>query len=494
MKESHQSKLLKKALLPVLIGFFCLNLAWKLSLAASYAPDLGGFERNVIWGIQRIMDGSALYSNPDAVPFSMIQYMPLYYYLTAFAGTLLGIAPEDAHSVYQLARTLNLLLGFSLSGLVFFMLRFRFQCKPETAVGFALLVFLMLPAFTISGRPDTLKTWFFILQLALLGHYSEIRLRYLIPLSLGLSFLCFMSKQDGITAFGLLPLAFLMGREWRNILVYMFLAGVFLFLVLGVGNHLLKGVFFSNVFGALQNGISFSWFKSVFLNFFGQHALLFAPALVLSLEFAREKSRLFRMLAAGFLLALFPPLAAALKFGSGPNYFLEAQIISCLLIAIAFRASPGKLIFRFAGSRPLLWLVLLLLWFSVPSLEWVSGIFLNQEKQLALHYQKDKIIAENLRSSYPENDFMLLNGRQWEDQLSTQLWDRLINPNRDVSEQVFRGSGGAALASLRKFIAQKDKTVLITTAGEKPVFEGLDFSGYREDRKFGSYQTWVKNP
>jgi hypothetical protein len=389
---------------------------------------------------------------------------------------------------------MNLLLSLSLAGLVFFLLRFRFQNKATVALGFALLVFLMLPAFTISGRPDTLKTWFFILQLVLLAHFSEIRLRYLIPLSLGLSMLCFLCKQDGITAFGLLPLSFLLGREWRNMLIYSGSAAVLFLLVLGMGNYLWNGFFLSNVFGALQNGLSFSWFKSVFLNFFAQHALLFGPALVLSLEFAREKNRLFRILASGFLLAMFPPLPAALKYGSGPNYFLEAIIISCLLLAIAFHASPGKLVFRFAGSRPMLWLALLLLWFSVPSLEWVSGIFLNQEKQLAAQYEKDKSLAKNLRSGYPENNFMLLNGRQWEDQLSTQLWDRLINPNRDVSEQVFRGRGGNALGSLKQYIARNDKTVLITAAGEKPQFEGLDFTGYREDRKFGNYQTWIKKP
>jgi len=88
---------------------------------------------------------------------------------------------------------------------------------------------------------------------------------------------------------------------------------------------------------------------------------------------------------------------------------------------------------------------------------------------------------------------MLLTGRQWEDNLSTLLWDCIINPNRDVSEQVFTGRKGNALHSLREYVRKNPRVALLTGLAEVPAFSGMDFSGFRKDRTFGAYQIWVKD-
>ena len=164
-----RNEALLQALFLLIAGVFLfLNLGSKFILAGSYVPELGGFERNVIWGVQQILAGNPLYTNPDLPPFSMIQYMPLYYYLMAFIGKAAGIQSVDAHAVYALCRGFNLFISMLLCSGIFLSLRHAFRSALLPAAGFSVFAFLMLEPFTLSGRPDMLKSFFFLLQVLLL--------------------------------------------------------------------------------------------------------------------------------------------------------------------------------------------------------------------------------------------------------------------------------------------------------------------------------------
>ena len=484
--------LLKTLFVLLCAVFLFLNLGSKFILAGSYVPELGGFERNVIWGVQQIIAGNPLYTNPDLPPFSLIQYMPLYYYLMAFLGKVAGIQAGDAHAVYALCRGFNLFISMLLCSGIFLSLRKSFQTALLPAAGFSAFAFLLLEPFTLSGRPDMLKSFFFLLQVLLLCSGKFSRLRIQIPLSLLLSLLCFLCKQDGLTAFAVLPAALFLGRQWKALLVYIFSAAGLLALVLLLLEKGFDGNFFSNVLGALQNGISISWFMSVFSNFFFSYAFLFAPALVLSYEFVQEKSLRFRIAGAAFLLAFFPPLLASLKFGSGPNYFQEAILLACLFCGLSFHKLAENSWFRFRESRLLFMLFFFLLATGMSSLHSVTGLFLNQEERIRAIYLSEADFCRKLAQDFPGKKLMLLTGRQWEDNLSTLLADRIINPNRDVSAQVFEGKDGNALHALKAYVKNSSDLILITDKGQKPGFPGLDFSGYQAVQSIGSRQLWLK--
>ena len=492
MIRPTKESLIPKATIGLLTAFFLLNLGWKIIRAGSYAPEIGGFERNVIWGIQQLLAGNTLYGNPDAMPFAMIQYMPLYYHIICWFAGLGGIEPDDAHRIFLLARNFNLLLSLLTSGLLFTLLFSRLRVSFLLAAGIGLISFLLMPAFTLAARPDTLKVFFIILHLFILVYFQHRRLRYLMPASLICALLCFLSKQDALTSFGLMPLAFLMGKEWRNMLIY----GISSFAVTGLTILFLQGSsegwFLANALGALQNGISLSWFKSGFFHFFGLYAVFFAPALVLSLEFAQEKNRIFRILSAAFLLAFFPQLAASLKFGSASNYFTEATLISCLLLACGIQTYSGRLFFRFRESLQLLVFVTVLLWFTVPSLEWASGVFLNQEAQLKNEYLEEKTLAKQIRNLFPDQKLMVLTDRQWEDYQTNLLCSQAINPTRDVSEQVYNGKKGNALQALNLQLRNSSNILLLTRNGQIPSFPGMDFSGFRRIKTAGRYDLWER--
>jgi len=482
----------KKLFAFFLITFFFLNVSWKWVLAQSYVPDLGGFERNVIWGIQRIMSGRALYTNPENLPFSFVQYMPLYYELLAFLGKLFSIQPGDAHGVYRLARILNLMISLGFSGIVFFTSFRRFKVPLFLAGTFAILSFLVSDTFTISGRPDSLKAFFLILQVFVLSKSNGLKLRYKMVTAFLLSLCCFLCKQDGIVAFGILPLAFLFGAEWKNLGIYVVGAGLVLasgliFLQWNYGDY-----FFANTVGGLKNGISLSWFMSVFRGYFGLYVILFAPALMLAFEFAYEKNRELRVLAAAMFVVFFPSLLASLKFGSGVNYFQESLLISCILVPIGISAFSGLAFFHFSSSKWFFPSLAFLLFFGLSGLNWFAGVFLNQEAALKSTYEKDLAFATKLKTEFPHGEMILLTDRQWEDNLTTILFDCIVNPNRDVSAQVFEGKKGDALKGLSRYVSTHSNLILLTRFGQKPSFPGQDFSAFHVSREFGGYQVWTK--
>jgi hypothetical protein len=134
----------------------------------------------------------------------------------------------------------------------------------------------------------------------------------------------------------------------------------------------------------------------------------------------------------------------------------------------------------------------LLFFFAVPAMEWASGVFLNQEQNLKRIYLSEKETAARLKAEFPKHRFLLLTSRQWEDCQSTLLWDKIINPNRDVSEQVINARNGDALHSLRKYVAENPDVALLVNSGSSPSFPGMDFSTYRPDKSFGVLQVWLK--
>jgi hypothetical protein len=417
--------------------------------------------------------------------------MPLYYYSMAAVCNVAGIHADDAHSVYLVCRSFNLLAGLLLSGLIFLRLRNSFRSTRLSAFGISVFAFLLMENSGVSGRPDMLKTFFFLLQVLLLCS-GKLRMRFLIPAGLLLSLLSFLCKQDGITAFGIMPLAFLFGREWRAFLIYAVSAAGLLATTLFILDWHFSGNFFPNAIGALHNGLSLSWFMSVFSGFFSRLSLLLGLGLVLSYEFIQERNRQLRVLASAFLLAFFPPLLASLKFGSGPNYFQEAVLLSCFMAGTVSASFSEIRFFRFRESRLILMLAIFLLFAGMSFISCFTGVFLNQESRLQQEYESDKNLSRTWEKDYSGHSFMLLTDRQWEDNLSTLLSGRLINPNRDVSAQVYQAKKANALQALRSYVETNPGLILITRKGQNPVFDGLDFKAYQPGQVYGPYQLWMK--
>lgn len=473
-------------------GLVILNLLYKWSLATSYAPDLGGFERNVILGIQQIMLGKDLYSHPDAVPFFIIQYMPLYYHMVAAVGTVLHIDPLDAHGVYQLARVFNLLLVLGACGLLYASARRHFGLPLPLALPVSLLALLWMEKFTISGRPDSLKAFLFQLLVFVLLSFPEKRKRWIFPLTCLVGFLAFATKQDGLVFLGILPLTLVFSSQWKETILWGMATVAGLTLMLAFFSLRPGSFFLENVAGGLQNGLSISWFVGAFGNYFGLRALLFGLALVLSLEFAFAQHHKLRVLAAAFACSFFPALLFMLKYGSGPNYFLECTLISLLILGVWLKTLPLKNRFVWPESSWLLAFMVFALWFLVPAIHWTTEVFFHQEARLRQSYQSAQHLAQQLRNRAGNHTLRILvdDSRQWEDNLSTLMPDILVAGQRDVIVQVADALGKDHHQALRQFLADGSVDYIITNAGQRPGFLGADYRHYQQKQVFGDYWVW----
>jgi hypothetical protein len=190
------------------ISFLVLNLILKWTQVNSYAPEWGGFERNVIWGIQQIMLEKPLYTNPEGFPFAIIQYMPFYYQLVGFLGSIFSIDPLDSHQVYSLARMVSFTCCIFSSVLLVLMAR-QFKIRSEISFGLGIVAFLWMDRFAIAARPDSLKGLIFQLIIFCLIQFPEKRKRFVFSLAVLLSLFGFFTKQDGLVFSGILPLTIL---------------------------------------------------------------------------------------------------------------------------------------------------------------------------------------------------------------------------------------------------------------------------------------------
>lgn len=476
----------------LLIGLVILNLLYKWSLATSYAPDLGGFERNVILGIQQVMLGKGLYSRPDAVPFFIIQYMPLYYHLVAAMGNLFHINPWDAHAVYQLARGFNLLLVLGSCGLLFASARQHFNLSIKLALPVSFLALLWMEKFTLSGRPDSLKAFLFQLLVFILLSFPERRKRWVFPLATLVGFMAFATKQDGLVFLGILPLSLVFSGRWKESLVWGLVTLVGLALMVSFFTSLPGSFFLENVAGGLQNGISISWFVGAFGNYFGLRALLFGLALVLGLEFAFAKNHKLRVLAAAFACSFFPALLFSLKYGSGPNYFLECTLVSLLILGVWLKTFPLKWAWVWQESHWLLAFMFLGLSFLVPAIHWTTEVFFHQEARLEQSYLAAKQLAQQLRKAAGKGPGRILvdDSRQWEDNLSTLMPDILVAGQRDVIVQVANALGKNHHKYLRQYLSSGAVDFIVTDAGQSPNFLGADYSKYQQKLAFGNFWVW----
>ena len=267
------------------ISFLVLNLILKWTQVNSYAPEWGGFERNVIWGIQQIMLEKPLYTNPESFPFAIIQYMPFYYHLVGFFGSIFSIDPLDSHQVYGLARMVSFACCIFSSVLLVLMAR-QFKIRSEIAFGLGIVAFLWMDRFAIAARPDSLKGSIFQLIIFCLIQFPEKRKRIVFSIAVLLSLFGFFTKQDGLVFSGILPLTILFGSKVKESVLWAFITLAIQILCLVLFQQSFKGEFFSNVAGGLQNGISFSWFIGAFGSYFSLMAILFGIALLVAFEFA----------------------------------------------------------------------------------------------------------------------------------------------------------------------------------------------------------------
>jgi hypothetical protein len=328
------------SLLPTL-ALVVTVLIWRVLTSRSL--DVTGVEPNTIFWIERLALNGRLYTDPQALPFVVVQYAPLFPYLALgiHRGLHLGSSLDAFYLAARLGACLSMLLTLAgigatlvrhvrvplvpaaitslLSGLAMF--PWAYVARPD-AMYLALLVWAVFASYYFVGAPS-LRGLIIPLGLLLCAFYAKQTALLFLPFLVigGLLLLPSMAQRLGFLLIGatMIALAILIAPSsfWQN-----------------------------NAIGLAQD-VSPSWaFKIVYWPFLYKHGMILAawiPCLLLAV-YSWKRELLLLGLMGTYTLAV--GTVAALKIGSDTHYFHEHLIFAMMLIA----ASLADL--RLVWNRP----------------------------------------------------------------------------------------------------------------------------------------------
>jgi hypothetical protein len=309
---------------------FLLFLVYRVVMVFFPHPDAGGVENNVTWFIQQLLNGNTLYTNPEASPYSIAQYSPLYYYLCAAICKIAGVSSEEVFSVFMVSRVVSLLLNLLYAALLFFTARNVFKSSFISAWLAAVAGFVFLE-ITSYSRPDSLyhtlslaSIYFFLKYINTEDQHKN--LKRLLVLSAIVGAAAFFSKQSALIVPIIAVIWFLHNKSYKDLLLYFtcYAASIVVGLLL---IQLSSGLvpWYQNAVLGLNNGVSFHWFwENIIGSFYQQWGLLwlalFIAVVLLALQSDQKVNRFLWIAMISFFL--FTNLIA-LKWGSSPGYFTE---------------------------------------------------------------------------------------------------------------------------------------------------------------------------
>ncbi len=339
------------------------NLSMRTDLVGRHLFDLLGAEENVVYAMIKLLQGGPLYSAPEAVPFDVVQYTPVYYLLLRPVAAVLGIDGSVPHDVYRLIRSVGLVLNLLFGALVFGMARGMGARTPWALLWSAVLLAL-LPR-QVYSRPDTLNLLLFgASMLAFLASQRRDpgadRTR-LLDLAVLFGALAPFAKQSGVLALLVIGASLLATRQWKV-----------LFRATGLGAALVASgvalccwqygadIFFANVVKGIRNGVNMQEWTWTLLRKNGPDVLIYQLlGLVLAIRLIRSGAHAATALGVGIVLTWAFALLTSMKHGSSQGYYTE-----CLALCLVALAAEGSL-WRFPVQRLAPWVLFALALISV---------------------------------------------------------------------------------------------------------------------------------
>lgn len=296
---------------------------------------MGGIESNVVYGIQRILLGQALYQDPAAGSYAVMQYTPLYYYCVASVASIVGTDGHDVQGIYMLCRVIALMLNLLTVIAAASIIRvWKFNWLQSLLLATPILIILTSHYFL---RGDSMHLLFFV---SAIGAYIQYLRKQRVPdviLFALLSAACIMCKQSGVLVAGITgSLLLFTERRYLASLVYTICTIMFALLIacLCVGNA--WTTFYQNAYLGLKNGIDLAFLYNMFIS---QFFLELVPCYLLGgalVYFAikQNKNKVFTALVTGMALSWLFAVVTGIKIGSSNNYFVE--FITLLVIALPY--------------------------------------------------------------------------------------------------------------------------------------------------------------
>ncbi|MCX6315925.1 MAG: hypothetical protein NTW29_01435 [Bacteroidetes bacterium] len=419
---------------------FLVFLVYRVALIYFPMQDVGGVEGNVVYFIQRLLDGQTLYSDPEQSPYAIAQYSPGYYYIVTAVARITSTGPDDLLTIFAINRCVSLFFNLAFLFVVYSIARRVLSLTKINSFIAAALTFVCLEISSY-GRPDSLHHFLFMLSLFYLmqsvKYDSDIkRSRNFLFISSMVAALALFAKQTSIVI-PLLAGAWLLSQKkiaqlLRYGFIYIATVGVLLLLVF---LFLDIKLFYKNVVLGINNGISPGWFLSVIVRpFYLKQGTLLLLLFLGCLYYLRKDHRPLSRLLLTLLVLLFLLLnILMLKNGANLGYLTEWWTL-VILVSLYYTEQKTSVRYRsFYIPHVLLCGILMIKLFTSygPLSQAVSPAARTQAKE---YYLQQQAFAEKIKQGLSPGDqyVVFLNIYTPDSYLANILFRHTVLPQMDI--------------------------------------------------------------
>lgn len=497
------NRISNKLSLLIIIGCFAAIFILRAYLLFVYQSDLGGVESNVIYSILRVLGGYPLYQDPELPPYSITQYSPLYYYTIVNICRLFGLEPENLYAVYIVNRSFSLASNLFFAFIVSFTLRHIFNVRwaIQLIAGIFSFIYLEVESF---ARPDSLYNASALFTIFLFLSYLHKRQntpkRWVLVLAAIFSVITIFVKQSGIYLPLLIILYLTFFTSSRKELAISVGAIIVSFIAL---IYFTKGaeltIFFKNVVGGVNNGVSYSWWIMRMLELHLQRESIFdiAGLFLGGWYLVKYQEHEYRFLGLSLLTTFVFANLTGLKIGSAPNYFTEFLAVSFIAIGVFINQHKAWIQKLTLPYLPVVGLLLVTFTVGIRTLfllnEFPKFSSITYESYLQNLEIKEYLEDNGLHSGdlvfTTTHRYDFLNKILYENSAFPQKEIVLVNPEDTFDYTDFRKS--VANGKVKFFIERKDGSY--EDPGISEQFLGVDFHSFIPIKEMHGYSIY-KNP
>lgn len=480
-------ELSKKTFFLISILVICITLFLRVDLAFSYLHDTGygGFMLYCIYGIQTMIQNGVLYLNPEESNYAVIQYSPLFYYISTGLAFVFQIKATEVYKIMVMTRIFCLLCN--ILGAYFFSLWLKDYFKVHKSVfwigGGLSLIFLTSHFYT---RVDSLFLLLWVVSMYCFFRYIDKPRSIWLWVLAALCTLNFFAKQNALSSVGFFTIALFFLKDWKTTLSFIVKMSIFgiLYLALLLINE--DSTFlYMNVFKGIKNGVSLEflpvikkntlfWSSILFFGFytfkkFKQSGLINSPIIWAVIFFIIETA-----------FSLF-------KIGSSANYLVPVELLILgLLIGSIWSRQPS-----FKSEKIYyIWILIVVVLFAFYENTVLLYDDLNYKKLAQENYQSQKELAgylENQLTSEPSKKVLFLDQHNY---LNNFLLKQAVFPTLSVTYQCY--ASDPSLFSYRKFeeqLSHGEIGYIVAHSDPRPsfVFLGYELKQFAELKSMGRY-------
>ncbi len=479
----------EKLILTVLSMYALAILVVRIAIVFSYLPETGGVSINMMYGIMHLNKTGILYSNPESAPFSIIQYMPLYYYFVSGIGYLLNKS-NDVYSMMVINRAICFISGVGYCYLLFIGLRKNFPkigIRIPAIIG--LLTFTLIPSHNY-GRLDNLYLLFCLAAVFLFIKYVRqkneqgiINIKALVLSGVFCS-LAILTKQTGIILASLFAGWLLIidkspSNLFKFILAFLIPTIVSIYFTLPVNPIDFK----LNTINGIKNGIDLNWFYQVTVKYyFAESGFLIAFGLYMAGWLLFERKPGLKLFTSASIVFLFSTaFLMSMKGGGNPFYFLEFTFMVFFGICIIVNEYPEE------HKKYLPYITLLLPFFLMSTINDKGWHEIGRMKKAKKDYIACSEISTYINQHLTKGNYIYSNFHL-ENTLNLMESEIALFPCREVAFKFTRPQGVFKFESFNELVKNKRVQFIIAKQDDFPS-KILDspMINYHIDTLIGSY-------